>query len=38
MNAAAVANVGGNEPHNKLPPFLTVNFIIALQGIFPPRG
>ncbi len=29
---------GGNGAHNNLPPYLTVSFIIALQGIFPPRS
>ena len=29
---------GGNQPHNNLPPYLVMNFIIALQGIFPPHG
>ncbi|WP_425102044.1 phage tail protein [Tropicibacter sp. S64] len=33
-----VANAGGNQAHNNMPPFLTVNFIIALQGIFPSRN
>ena len=28
---------GGNQPINNLQPYLTVNFIIALQGIYPPR-
>ena len=28
---------GSSQPHNNLPPYLVVNFIIALQGIFPPR-
>lgn len=28
---------GGDQPHNNMQPFLTVNFCIALQGIFPPR-
>jgi microcystin-dependent protein len=28
---------GGGQPHNNLPPYLVVNFIIALQGIFPAR-
>ncbi len=29
---------GGNQPHNNMPPNLGLNFIIALQGIYPPRG
>jgi|SRR5688572_13870455 len=28
---------GGSLPHNNMHPFLTLNFIIALQGIFPQR-
>jgi microcystin-dependent protein len=35
-NALAVA--GGSQPHNNMPPYLIVNFIIALQGVFPPRS
>jgi len=38
MNPADIAIAGGNQPHNNLPPFLSVLFIIALQGIFPPRN
>jgi len=29
---------GGNLPHNNLMPFLGLTFIIALQGVFPPRS
>lgn len=29
---------GGSQPHNNLPPYLVMNFIIALQGVFPPRS
>ncbi len=29
---------GNNVPHNNMMPYLTLNFCIALQGIFPPRG
>jgi microcystin-dependent protein len=28
---------GGDQPHNNLQPYLTLNFCIALQGIFPQR-
>lgn len=28
----------GSQPHNNLPPYLVVNFVIALQGIFPSRN
>lgn len=28
---------GGSLPHNNMMPYLTMNFCIALQGIFPPR-
>ena len=29
---------GGSLPHNNMMPYLTLNFCIALQGVFPPRG
>ena len=38
FNAAEVTNVGGSQPHENRQPFLTLNFIIALQGIFPSRN
>ena len=28
---------GGDQPHNNMMPYLTFNFCIALQGVFPPR-
>jgi len=34
----AIGPVGGSLPHNNMQPYLTLNFCIALQGIFPPRG
>jgi microcystin-dependent protein len=34
---AAIASSGGNQPHSNIQPFLCINFIIALTGIFPPR-
>lgn len=38
MNPAALGAAGGNQPHNNLHPYLVMNFIIALQGIFPSRN
>jgi microcystin-dependent protein len=38
MNPAAVTNVGGSQPHSNLQPYLTLNFIIALQGLFPSQN
>jgi microcystin-dependent protein len=38
LSPQAVAPAGGSLPHNNMQPYLTLNFCIALQGIFPPRG
>jgi microcystin-dependent protein len=38
MAANAVSSVGGSQPHNNMMPYLVLNFIIALQGIFPSRN
>jgi microcystin-dependent protein len=38
MSASAIGSTGGNQPHNNMQPYLTLNFCIALQGIFPPRS
>jgi microcystin-dependent protein len=38
LNVGAVAPSGGGQPHNNLQPFLVLNFIIALQGIYPARS
>ncbi|MBS3952653.1 MAG: phage tail protein [Methylomicrobium sp.] len=38
MAANSIGMAGGNQPHTNLQPFLCVNFIIALQGIFPSRN
>ena len=35
LNAAAIGPVGGSQPHNNMQPFLAINFIISLFGIFP---
>lgn len=38
MSPTAVSSVGGSQPHNNMMPYLVLNFIIALQGIFPSRN
>jgi len=38
MGTDAVAPAGGSQPHNNMPPYLGLSFIICLQGIFPPRS
>jgi microcystin-dependent protein len=35
MNAAATTSTGGSQPHNNFQPYLCVDFIISLFGIFP---
>jgi len=37
MSPQALALAGGSLPHNNMMPYLTVNFCIAMQGVFPPR-
>ncbi len=34
----AIGVSGGSLPHNNMMPYLTLNFCIAMQGVFPPRG
>ena len=38
MAFQTITPAGGDQPHNNMQPFLTLNFCIALQGVFPPRG
>lgn len=38
MAFQAVTPAGGSLPHNNMQPYLTLNFNIALQGVFPPRS
>jgi microcystin-dependent protein len=35
FHPASVSNVGGSQPHENRQPFTVLNFIIALQGVFP---
>lgn len=38
MAANAVSSVGGSQAHTNMMPYLVLNFIIALQGIFPSQN
>ena len=38
MNAGTISLAGGSQPHNNMQPYLVMNFIIALVGIFPSQN
>jgi microcystin-dependent protein len=38
MNAGIVSQAGGSQPHPNMQPYLVVNFVIALVGVFPSRN
>lgn len=38
MSAQALATAGGSQPHSNMQPYLTLNYCIALEGIFPSRN
>lgn len=38
LDPSAILPTGGNQPHDNIPPFLVVNFIIALFGVYPSQG
>ena len=38
MAPQTISIAGGSLPHNNMMPYLVVNFCIAMQGVFPPRG
>lgn len=38
MNPAALSPAGGNQPHDNMPPYLVMNFCMAIQGIYPSRN
>ena len=37
LDPTALSLIGGGLPHDNQMPYLTLNFCIALQGVFPPR-
>jgi microcystin-dependent protein len=38
MSPVALLPTGGSEAHNNMQPYVGLNFIIALEGVFPPRS
>lgn len=38
MGAAAMSPGGSSLPHNNMPPYLAMNFCIAMQGVYPPHS
>ena len=38
MNPQSFSVAGGSQPHNNMQPYLTLTYIIALQGVFPQRS
>lgn len=36
--ASSIGNSGGSQPHSNVQPYLTINYIISLFGIFPSQG
>jgi microcystin-dependent protein len=38
MNPACITATGGSQPHENMSPYLVLNFVIALQGIFPSQN
>ncbi len=38
LGPTALSSAGGSQPHPNMPPYLVLNFIIALNGIYPSRN
>jgi microcystin-dependent protein len=38
LNAAAVTQVGGSQPHENMQPYLAISYILSLFGIFPTQN
>ena len=38
LSPFAISIAGSSFPHNNMQPYLTLNFCIAMQGVFPPRS
>ncbi|GAB3181258.1 phage tail protein [Telluribacter humicola] len=38
MNPGSISPIGGSQPHDNMQPYLCINFIISLEGIFPTQS
>jgi len=38
MSPAAIGSAGGSQPHDNMVPFLVINFILSLFGVFPSQS
>jgi len=38
LNAQAITSTGGSQPHENMQPFLSINFIISLFGVYPSQS
>jgi len=38
LKGAPTTSVGGSQPHENMPPYIVLNYVIALQGIFPSQN
>ena len=38
MNPLVISGGGSSQSHENMPPFLAINFVIALRGVFPSRN
>jgi microcystin-dependent protein len=38
MNPGTIGNAGGSQPHTNVQPSLVINFVVALQGVFPSQN
>ena len=38
MREHTLSNTGGSQPHSNLQPYLVLNFVVALVGIYPSQN
>jgi microcystin-dependent protein len=38
LGPGSIQNAGGNQPHDNMVPFLCINFILSLFGVFPSQN